>query len=226
MHIQQWAPPKFDYITIRQILYEMMQMMNAILAAVTVQIAIIMLVTASFIVWKIAMWIRTTMTRSPDGTEATVGSAPPAAATATPEEPPAATATPEEPPTVEPPPVPPPAPPPVAAPSPKATPAPPVVAPAKAPPPVAKATAQAQPQFTPKAKARRVTPEVSVYQMCRCVDQNHAVVVNRNEYSVFATCMNCRHHVTWRLRAQPTFNIHEGLRRRVEPVWNALQRAR
>ena len=245
MALQLWSSVP-DEMSIYQMLLAVHErvgiMFNMALVAVQV-LAILLVVGAFFMTWKLVMWTRMKMMKWQCGTGPPMPQSPPQAPAPVPDPPRRVPSPPSprqepEPPTpavelrprwldLEPPP---PGPTP---PLPKAA----QLAEPKAPPerplptgaPKAKAAAPPPPPappVVPRARAmgrKQATPEVTWQEMAACVEAGHPTVAGRNASAAYITCQACRKHTSWRRGAAQTFRNHAGLSARVLHYWQELR---
>jgi hypothetical protein len=68
----------------------------------------------------------------------------------------------------------------------------------------------------------KTTPQTTETIIAVCCEQQHNTRAGRNKSSVYLTCQDCAHHVTWLKNGRPTFMEHRGLRF-MKLSWDSLQ---
>jgi hypothetical protein len=68
----------------------------------------------------------------------------------------------------------------------------------------------------------KTTPLTTETIMAACCEQQHNTRAGRNKSTVYLTCQDCAHHVTWLKNGQPTFMGHRDLRF-MKLYWDSLQ---
>ena len=68
----------------------------------------------------------------------------------------------------------------------------------------------------------KTTPKTTETIIAVCCEQQHNTRAGRNKSTVYLTCQDCAHHVTWLKNGQPTFMGHRDLRF-MKLYWDSLQ---